>query len=40
MHGEYDVRHLRRVLLGMSPDVPAFKVPVFTSDFLIEVDEY
>ena len=28
-----DVRNFRRFLFGMSPDVPAFKVCVFTSDF-------
>ena len=32
-NGECNVRNLRRFLFGMSADVPAFKVRVFTSDF-------
>ena len=32
-NGECNVRNFRRFLFGKSPDVPAFKVHVFTSDF-------
>ena len=41
-NGECNVRNFRRVLFGMSPDVPAFKARVFTSDFKfrIGVNEY
>ena len=33
------VRNFRRFLFGMSPDVPAFKIPVFTSDFKFWIGE-
>ena len=32
-NGECNVRHFRGFLFGMSPDVPAFEVRVFTSEF-------
>ena len=32
-NGECNVRSFREFLFGMSPDVPAFKVHIFTSDF-------
>ena len=36
------VRNFRRFLFSTSPDIPEFKVRVFTSDFKfwIEVNEY
>ena len=30
---DLNAKNLKRFLLGMSPDVPAFKAPVLTSDF-------
>ena len=41
-NGECNVRHFTPFLFGMSPDVPAFKVCIFTSDFKfwIGVNEY
>ena len=32
-NGECNVRNFRRFFFGMSPDVPAFKICIFTSDF-------
>ena len=32
-NGECNVRNFRRFFIGMSSDVPAFKVHVFASDF-------
>ena len=32
-NGTWNVRNFRQFIFGMSPDVPAFKVRVFTSDF-------
>ena len=39
---ECNVRNFRRFLFDMSPDVPAFTVRIFTTDFKfwIEVNEY
>ena len=37
-NGECNVRNFRRFLFGMSPDVPAFRVCVFTSDFKFELE--
>ena len=41
-NGECNIRNFRQFLFGMSHDVPAFKVHVFTSDFRfwIGVNEY
>ena len=32
-NGECNVANFRRFLFGMGPDVPTFKVGIFTSDF-------
>ena len=33
-NGECNIRNFKQFLLGISPDIPAFKLRVFTSDFL------
>ena len=33
-----NVRHFQWFLFGMSPDVPAFKVRIFTTDFKFGIE--